>query len=39
MVAHRVIEDDSLVRTISATWASTVAPGRIEVQVASAGRP
>jgi Holliday junction resolvase RusA-like endonuclease len=37
LVAHQVISDDSMVAKISATWASCIEPGRLQVEVASCG--
>jgi crossover junction endodeoxyribonuclease RusA len=39
LVAHRVIEDDSLVASITSCWSADVAPGRLRVEVEPAQTP
>ena len=39
LVAHQVIEDDSLVASITSCWSADVAPGRLRVEVEPAQTP
>lgn len=39
LVAHRVIEDDSMVVAINSSWSPDVAPGRVHVEIRRARAP